>query len=185
MEASPHEVTQLLEAWRNGDQSALDRLIPVVYDELHQLARRQMARQAPGNTLQTTALINEAYTRLVDLDQVEWKDRSHFFAVCAIVMRRILVDRYRHRLRHPEVPLDEMEFMPLKPDVDLSALDEALTRLEALDKRKSMLVELKFFVGLTEEEAAEVLKVSVPTVKRDWKRARAWLFHEMGGGEKP
>ncbi|MEW6211215.1 MAG: sigma-70 family RNA polymerase sigma factor [Acidobacteriota bacterium] len=179
MKPSPQEVTRLLHAWRNGDASALDELMPLVYDELRRVAQRQMARQASGHTLQTTALVNEAYTRLVKLNQAEWQDRAHFFAVCSKIMRRILVDRFRRHRRHPLISLDEVEMALPGPDIDLLALDEALSRLEALNERQSQIVELRFFGGLTEEEVAEVLKVSPSTVKRDWQKARAWLYREL------
>jgi RNA polymerase sigma factor (TIGR02999 family) len=180
MNPSAQEVTQLLQAWRNGDQTALDRLIPLVYEELRQLAKRYMARQAPGHTLQTAALINEAYIRLIDQSHIEWQGRAHFFAVCATIMRNILVDHFRRQ--RPKVTLNEEAFMSPEPDVDVMALDETLGRLAALDKRQSQVIELRFFGGLTEEEVAEVLNVSPITVKRDWKKARAWLYRELSGG---
>lgn len=179
MHPSAQEVTQLLQAWRNGDQTALDRLIPLVYEELHHLAKRYMARQAPGHALQTTALINEVYTRLIDQSHIEWQNRAHFFAVCATIMRNILVDHFRRQ--RPKVTLSEGALVSPESDVDVMALDEALGRLAALDKRQSQVVELRFFGGLAEEEVAEVLNVSPITVKRDWKKTRAWLYRELSG----
>lgn len=179
MEPSSQEVTQLLRAWRDGDRAALDKLIPLVYEELHRLAKRYMARQSPGHTLQTTALVNEVYTRLLGKQQVEWQNRAHFFAVCAIIMRGILVDHFRRR--RPQVPLDEAAFASPEQDVDVLALDEALDRLAALDPRKSRIVEMRYFGGMTEKEVAEVLQVAPITVKREWRRARAWLLRELSG----
>jgi len=179
MNPSAQEVTQLLQAWRNGDQRALDRLIPLVYEELSQLAKRYMARQAPGHTLQTTALMNEAYIRLIGQSHIDWQGRAHFFAVCATIMRNILVDHFRRQ--RPKVTLSEGTLVSPEPDVDVMALDETLGRLAALDKRQSQVVELRFFGGLAEEEVAEVLNVSPITVKRDWKKARAWLYRELSG----
>jgi RNA polymerase sigma factor (TIGR02999 family) len=179
MGASAQEVTQLLRAWRDGDQAALDKLMPLVYDELHRLAKRYMARQLPGHTLQTTALVNETYIRLLGQQQVEWQNRAHFFAICAKIMRGILVDHFRrHR---PHVALDEAAVVSPEQDVDVLALDQALSRLAALDPRKSRIVEMRYFGGMTEEEVAEVLQVAPITVKREWKRARAWLLRELGG----
>lgn len=177
MNPSPQKVTQLLQAWRNGDQTALDRLTPLVYQELHQLAKRYMARQAPGHTLQTTALVNEAYMRLIDQSHIEWQSRAHFFAVCATTMRNILVDHFRrHR---PKVALDEAALVSPEPDVDVMALDQAMGRLAALDPQKSQVVEMRYFGGMTVEEVAEVLKIAPITVKREWSRAKAWLFREL------
>jgi len=179
MNPSAQEVTQLLQAWRNGDQTALDRLIPLVYEELHHLAKHYMARQAPGHTLQTTALVNKAYMRLIDQSHIEWQNRAHFFAVCATIMRNILVDHFRrHR---PTVTLDEAALVSSEPDVDVMALDQALDRLAALDPQKSQVVEMRYFGGMTVEEIAEVLKISPITVKREWNRARAWLLRELSG----
>ncbi|HEY6336885.1 MAG TPA: sigma-70 family RNA polymerase sigma factor [Candidatus Sulfotelmatobacter sp.] len=185
---SSSEITQLLHAWRGGDQLALERLMPVVYQELHRMARRYMAREKDGHTLQTTALINEVYLRLVEVDEVQWQDRAHFFAISAQLMRRILTDFARSRgyqkrgggARH--VPLDEGCMASAEPGVDLIALEDALTRLGATDVRKSKVVELRFFGGLTVDETAEVLQVSGETVMRDWSMARAWLLRELDGG---
>ncbi len=188
---SPHEVTHLLLAWRSGDAAALDQLIPVVYDELHRLAHRYMAHEWANNTLQTTALVHEAYLRLMDADQVEWKNRVHFFAISANLMRRVLVEFARSRgsrkrggdLR--KVSLDEAAILPPEPDENLLALDDALNALAAFDPRKAKVVELRFFGGMTEEETAEALGISPDTVLRDWKSAKQWLYRELRrGGEK-
>jgi len=182
MEPSPQEITQLLRDWRNGDASALDRLIPLVYDELRRAAKRQMALQSPGHTLQTTAVINEVYLRLVDSPDIEWQDRAHFVSFCAAVMRNILVDHFRRRRR--QSPLDEAEAEPQEQDISLLRLDDALNDLAKLDPRASQVVNLKFFGGLTMEEIAEALNVSLPTVNRDWRRAKRWLKAELEGGSQ-
>ena len=187
---STHGVTELLVAWSNGDKSALERLIPVVHDELHRLAHRYMNRERPGHMLQTTALVNEAYLRLVDSSHVQWQNRAHFFAVSATLMRRILVDfaRSRNYLKRGgdavQVSLDEGLALSPEQDANVVALDEALTALAAIDERKSRVVELRFFGGLNIEETAEVLKVSPETVMRDWRLAKVWLLREMSS-EKP
>jgi RNA polymerase sigma-70 factor (ECF subfamily) len=181
------DITQLLRAWGGGDEQALERLTPLVYSELGKAAKRQMARERGGHTLQTTALINEVYLRLVDLDGVGWQDRTHFFAICARLMRRILIDYARSRsyLKRGgdarRVTLDEALMVAADPPMDLMALDGALSRLGELDSRKSSVVELRFFGGLTLKEIAEVLKISSDTVTRDWNLAKAWLMREMGG----
>jgi RNA polymerase sigma-70 factor, ECF subfamily len=186
--SSPHNVTQLLRAWGEGDQSALDQLTPLVYDELHRLARRHLSRENEGHTLQTTALINEVYLRLVEFENVRWQDRAHFFAVCARLMRRILVDfaRSRDSLKRGgnrrQVTLNEgLVFTPNAP-AQLLVLEEALTKLAEVDSRKSNVVEMRFFGGMTVKETAEVLKVSADTVMREWSLARAWLLREMDEG---
>jgi RNA polymerase sigma factor (TIGR02999 family) len=178
-------VTQLLLAWGHGEQTALDALIPLVYQELHRLAHRYMAGERAEHSLQTTALVNEAYLKLVDCRRVRWQDRTHFFAVSAQLMRRILVDFARSRQyqkrgagAHP-VSLDENTVPGPQESGDLLALDEALNGLAAFDERKSKVVELKFFGGLTVEEIAQVLQVSPQTVLRDWSLAKSWLLHEM------
>jgi RNA polymerase sigma factor (TIGR02999 family) len=186
-EPSSHEVTHLLQAWSDGDEAALDKLMPLVYRELHRLAERYMAGERPGHTLQTTALVNEAYLRLVDVREVSWQNRAHFFAVSAQFMRRILVEfaRSRHALKRgaesPPVSLDEAGELSLERAADLVALDDALETLAAMDPRRSRVVELRYFGGLTVEETAEVLKVSAETVMHDWKLAKAWLLRELGG----
>lgn len=181
------EITQLLRAWGGGDKQALDRLTPLVYNELRKSAKRQMARERDGHTLQTTALINEVYLRLVDLEGLSWQDRAHFFAICARLMRRILTDYARSRgyLKRGgdvrRVTLDEALLVTADPPLDLVALEGALTKLSEVDSRKSSVVELKFFGGLTLKEIAEVLSVSSDTVTRDWNLAKAWLMREMDG----
>jgi RNA polymerase sigma factor (TIGR02999 family) len=181
----PQEITQLLLAWNEGDDQALDRLMPLVHQELHRLAHRYMAGERPGHPLQTTALVNEAYVRLIDSSRVRWQNRAHFFAVSAQLMRRILVDvaRARKKLKRGgdaiQVSLDEAMDISGEPSADLIALDEALTTLAALDDRKSKVVELRFFGGLSIEETAEVLKVSSITVTRDWAMAKVWLLREL------
>jgi RNA polymerase sigma-70 factor, ECF subfamily len=179
------EITQLLLAWSNGDQRAFEILSPLVAQELHRLAKRYMNRERPGHTLQTTALVNEAYLRLIDVRQVKWQNRAHFFALSAQVMRRILVDFARSHLSDKRgghvsrVVLDEKIVVSSEPEPGLIALDEALKVLESLDRRQSQVVELRFFGGLSLEETAEVLSVSVGTVRRDWTLARAWLRREL------
>jgi RNA polymerase sigma factor (TIGR02999 family) len=182
------QVTDLLVAWSNGDKLAYDQLVPLVYDELHRLAHRYMSGERPGHTLQTTALVDEAYLRLVN-QKVHWQNRSHFFAIAAEVMRRILVD-YARRRRYAKrggdaqkVELDEAMIMARERSRELIALDDALKRLAEFDERKSRVVELRFFGGLSVEETADVLKVSVNTVKRDWSTARAWLYKEVMSDE--
>jgi RNA polymerase sigma factor (TIGR02999 family) len=185
---APAQVTDLLVAWSNGDKLAYDRLVPLVYGELHRLAHRYMSGERPGHTLQTTALVDEAYLRLVD-QKVHWQNRSHFFAIAAEVMRRILID-YARRRRYTkrggaarQVELDEAMLMARERSSELIALDDALKRLAEFDERKSRVVELRFFGGLSVEETADVLKVSVNTVKRDWSTARAWLYKEVMSNE--
>jgi RNA polymerase sigma factor (TIGR02999 family) len=183
--ASSAEITRLLRAWGGGDQAAMDELAPLVYGELRRMAHRYLRRENPGNTLQPTALVNEAYLRLVDVNSVTWEDRAHFFAVSAQMMRRILVDAARARATGKRgggaVHLDLNESIDAIPDRgrQLVALDEALDSLAQLDPRKARVVEMRFFGGLTAEETAEVLKISAPTVLRDWKLARAWLMREL------
>jgi len=185
MSAFPEEITQLLLSWSKGDEAALDRLIPIVYPELRRLARRYMAGQSPEHTLQTSALINEAYLRLVDQQAVEWQDRSHFFAAAAQMMRHILIDHARsHRYAKrgagaQHLPLDEVAIVSQERAADLIALDDALTRLAEFDKRKAQIVELRFFGGLTVEETAEFMKLSPITIKREWRSAKAWLQSEI------
>jgi RNA polymerase sigma-70 factor (ECF subfamily) len=179
------EVTQLLLAWGKGDPAALEELTPVVYDELRRLARHYMSNERVGHTLQATALVNEAYMRLVDIHKVQWQNRAHFFAMSARLMRRILVDSARSRKYQKrgagaqKVSLDE-RLMVAEPGRDLVALDDALEQLAKVDERKSKVVEMRFFGGLSVEETAEALSVSVDTVMRDWKLAKAWLLRELG-----
>lgn len=185
MRPSPQEITQLLLAWRSGDSEALNRLIPLVYDELRRFAHRYMGRGFAGETLQTTALVHEAYMRMVGQDQVDWQNRTHFFAVCARVMRNLLVDRARSRQadRHGggarRVSLDDAAVVVPERQIDLLALDEALDRLAGIDPRKSQIVEMRYFGGMSVEETAEVLAVAPITVKREWLKARAWLYREL------
>jgi RNA polymerase sigma-70 factor, ECF subfamily len=180
----------MLVAWSKGDSTALDRLMPVVSAELHRLAKRYMRREMPGHTLQTTALVNEAYLKLVDSSRVAWQNRAHFFALSARVMRHILVDfaRTNRSLRKggPERPvnLDDADGIFTRPGRELIELDEALRTLEQLDPRQSQIVELRFFGGLSVEETAEALRVSEGTVRRDWTLARAWLRQELTRGAK-
>lgn len=180
-----HEVTQLLQAWSEGDEQALEELMPLIYEELHRLARRYMAGETPGHTLQTTALVNEAYLRLVDIKYVRWQNRAHFFGVSAQLMRRILVDfaRSRHSLKRggdaKTMSLEEALIVSPDRGADVVALDDTLKALAAIDPRRSRVVELRFFGGLSVEEAAEVLRVSPETVMHDWKLAKAWLLREL------
>ncbi|RQV97142.1 sigma-70 family RNA polymerase sigma factor [bacterium] len=190
MRSSAEEISSLLHAWCDGDRTALDKLMPLVYDELHRLAHYYMMREHGNHTLQTTALVNEAYLRLVNAGRIEWKDRTHFFAISANLMRRILIDLarshgYRKRGGHmKKESLDEQRFIPSVTDPDLIELDDALNALAELDPRKAKVVELRFFGGLSARETADVLKVSLNTVKRDWGLARAWLLCELSDGEK-
>jgi RNA polymerase sigma-70 factor (ECF subfamily) len=184
---STGEVTQLLKAWSGGEQAALEKLVPLVERELHRLAHRLMAREKPGHTLQTTALVNEVYLRLVNVQEVTWQDRAHFFAIAARMMRRILTDFARSRRYQKrggdavQVPLDEALVVSPDRDRDILALDDALTQLAPLYARQSQVVELRFYGGLSVEETAEVLRISPKTVKRDWTFARAWLLRAMTG----
>lgn len=183
---SSHEVTGLLLAWNQGEQAALEQLIPLVYAELRRIAHKYMGSEHPGHTLQTTALVHEAYLRLIDARQTSWQNRAHFFEVCAQLMRRILVEsaRSRQRLkrggRTEQVSLDDALIVSKERGRELVALDDALNALAATDARTSRVVELRYFGGLSVEETAEVLKVSTDTVIRDWKLAKAWLAREMG-----
>ncbi len=182
---APQEVTALLRAWSGGDREAMDRLIPLVWSELHRLAHRHLKREPSGHTLQTTALVNEVYLRLVDASQVQWQDRAHFFAISASLMRRILVDfmRARQSKKHGghimKVSVEDAHVETPPPEVDVIALDEALDSLAAFDARAARIVELRFFGGLNVEETGEVLGVSPRTVKREWAAAKTWLLGEM------
>jgi RNA polymerase sigma factor (TIGR02999 family) len=182
---SAENVTKMLRDWRNGDQEALEQLIPVVYDELHRQAARYLRREHPGHTLQTTALIHEAYLRLINQQNIEWQNRAHFYAIAARLMRQILVDHARRRQATKrggsdiKVPLEEAMVISPGENVDLVALDEALTRLAAIDPQQSRIVELRYFSGLSVEETAEVLGVSSRTVNRDWNVAKAWLRQQI------
>jgi RNA polymerase sigma-70 factor (ECF subfamily) len=178
-------ITQLLVAWNQGDQDALAQLTPLVYRELHRLAHGYLAGERSGHVLQTTALVNEAFVRLIDWQQVEWQNRAHFFGVSATLMRHILVQFAREQQaakrggRAMQVSLSEAVSLSTRHNPDLVALDDALTTLEKLDPRQARIVELRFFGGLSLEEAAEVIKVSVSTVRRDWRMAQAWLHQEL------
>jgi RNA polymerase sigma factor (TIGR02999 family) len=177
--------TDLLRAWSQGDESARERLIPLLYDELHRLARRYMRRERPDHTLQPTALVNEAYLRLIDVNRVEWRNRTHFLALAAQMMRRILVESARHRHRQKRgggdvrVNIENMDELPTPEERDVIALSDAVSGLAAFDRRMSRIVELRYFGGLTVDETAEVLDVSPETVMRDWKTAKAWLLREL------
>jgi RNA polymerase sigma-70 factor, ECF subfamily len=189
MSSQPQDrITQLLHAWRSGDMTARDELMAVIYNELHRLARGYMRRERPDHTLQTTALINEAYLRLLGQTRTDWQSRAHFFGLAAQFMRRILVDHARSRQSAKRrqagavaVPLDEEAVLAPERAPALLALDEALERLAAVDQRKARVVELRYFAGLTVEEAAELLNVSPVTVMRDWSLAKAWLQRELRG----
>lgn len=183
--SSTHDITKLLRAWSAGDHQALDALTPLVYQELHRTARRYLAHERPNHTLQATALIDEVYVRLLNSNELTWQDRNHFFAVCARLMRRILTDFARSRQYAKRgggarpVTFDENLFITPEPTAGLVALDVALDGLAAIDKRKSEVVELRFFGGLSVAETADVLGVSGETVKRDWRLAKLWLLREM------
>ena len=185
MTIAANNVTLLLRKWSEGDESALEQLTPLVYDELHRLAHHHMRREQAGHILQTSALINEAYLRLVDQPRIQWESRAHFFGIAARLMRRILVDDARQRNSAKrggsliQVPLEEVENLAQQQAANVVAVDEALQRLEAIDARQSQIVELRFFGGLSIEETANLLKVSPGTVMRDWTFARAWLRNQM------
>ena len=185
MSSSEEEVTALLRRWRDGDEAALNKLTPLVYDELHRLAHKYIRRERPGHTLQTTALVNEAYVRLVDQNNVDWQNRAHFFGVAAQVMRHILVDYARQQTAVKRgggverFNLDEGLIVSKESAAELVALDEALKALSNLYPRRSKVVELRYFGGLNNKEASEILNVSETTIERDWRFARAWLFREM------
>lgn len=184
MEPKPHEITELLRAWSDGDQAAFEALAPLVHQELHRLARSYMGRERAGHTLQTTALVNEAYLRLIEWKSVRWQNRAHFYAMSAMMMRRILVDFARSRPMKKrdgafQLSLEESAALPVRRDADLIALDEALSELEKFDERKSRIVEMRFFGGLSVEETAEVLQVAPITVMREWNKAKAWLYREL------
>ena len=178
-------ITELLRAWSEGEREGADALVPLVYEELKRQARRYLRRERAGHTLQTTALVNEAYLRLIDSSRVRWQDRTHFFAISAQLMRRILVDFARAKNSQKrggeqiQITLDEQIEAPFEKETNLVALDEALQRLAALSQRQSQIVELRYFGGLSEEEIAETLAISTRTVRRDWSLARAWLYREL------
>ncbi|HEY6333648.1 MAG TPA: sigma-70 family RNA polymerase sigma factor [Blastocatellia bacterium] len=182
-------ITQLLADWGRGDKAALDKLMPIVYQELRKLAGHYMRGERQGHTLQTTALVNEAYTRLVGYERIEWQNRSHFFAISAQVMRRILIDHARSHLYQKrgggavKVSLDQAAGLSEQRAEELIAVDRALEELAVMDPRKSQIVELRFFGGLSVEETAEVMNISTPTVQREWRKAKAWLHKAIEGGE--
>jgi RNA polymerase sigma factor (TIGR02999 family) len=188
---SDDQPTELLRAWNQGDESARERLIPLLYGELHRLARRYMRQERPDHTLQPTALVHEAYLRLIDVNRVEWRNRTHFMALAAQMMRRILVESARSRHRQKRggdvvlVALDDAHDVGQQRGVDVVALSDALTALAAVDLRMSQVVELRFFGGLSVDETAAVLNVSPETVMRDWKTAKAWLLRELSQTEPP
>ncbi len=185
MASGTHEVTQLLLAWNNGDEAALEQLVPMVERELHGLAEAYLRRESVGNTLQPTALINEAWMRLIDWKNVEWQNRAHFFGVAAGMMRRVLVDHARRRKALKQgggamlVSLTQAGAAAAEQTADIIALNDALNTLSTFDEQKGRIVELRFFGGLTEEETAEVLKIPLRTLQREWSMARAWLFKEL------
>jgi RNA polymerase sigma factor (TIGR02999 family) len=190
--ASPQEITQLLSEWSRGDKAALDKLTPLVYAELRQIARRQMSKERPSHTLQATALVNEAYLKLAGQAGLEWQSRAHFFAVCAQVMRHILIDHARSHARDKrgggaiQISLDEAAGSVEAQAANFVALDDALCALENLDPQKGRIIELRYFGGLSVEEVAEILKISPATVGREWRRAKAWLYRALaeGGGDE-
>jgi len=191
-DATPQEITRLLAEWAGGDRAALDQLTPLVHAELRRIARRQMSGERDGHTLQATALVNEAYLRLAGNEGFQWQSRAHFFAVCAQVMRHILIDHARAHARDKRgggaahVSLDEAAVVAGERASEILALDEALRALEALDAQKGRIVELRYFTGLSVEETAEVMKISPTTVRREWRRAKAWLYRAIaeGGGDE-
>jgi RNA polymerase sigma factor (TIGR02999 family) len=189
-ERTGDQVNQFLDSWSKGDEQALEKLVPLVYGELHRMARRYMASERSGHTLQTTALINEVYLRLVDSPQISCNNRAHFFAICAQLMRRILTDFARSRRYQKRggaalhVPFDEALFEGQDRPADIIALDDALKALAVVDERKSRIVELRFFGGLSVPETAEVLKVSPETIMRDWKIAKVWLLRELSEDQR-
>jgi len=184
-QASTHEVTQLLLEWSNGDKAALDKLIPLIHEELRRLAHHYMSRERPGHTLQTTALVDEAYVRLVNRKDVHWQNRAHFFAISAQLMRSILVDHARSHAYAKrgggarKISLDETMIVSQQRAAEVVALDDVLKELADFDPQQSRIVELRFFGGLTIEETAEVLSLSPATIKREWSTAKAWLYHEL------
>jgi len=186
-ESSQNELTQLLLDWRRGDRAALDKLMPLVYNELRRIARRYMRGERAWHTLESAALVNEAYLRLADIDDLDWRDRAHFFAMSSTLMRRILVDHARSRNyakrggARPKLSLSKADRLADTPDLDLLALDDALKTLAAMNEQQGQIIELRFFGGLTIEETAEALGVSPTTVERGWTVARAWLRRELSG----
>jgi RNA polymerase sigma factor (TIGR02999 family) len=189
MPSDSDTVTRLLLDWGNGNQQALEELLPLIYDELRRLAHNFLYRERPGHTLQTTALVHEAYLKLIDQRDARWQNRTHFFAIAAQAMRRILIDSARKHVAAKrgrggqKLSLDEVAILSLEPDVNLLALDEALNALAEIDPQQSKIIELRYFGGLTIEETAEVMKLSPATIKREWAMARAWLHQSLMGGD--
>ncbi|MFY9223771.1 MAG: sigma-70 family RNA polymerase sigma factor [Blastocatellia bacterium] len=179
------EITNYLVQWSNGDQSALDKIMATVYDELHQIAHNFLQNERPDHTLQTTALVNEAYLRLINFNKIDWKNRAHFFGIAGQIMRNILIDHARKQQANKrfnpnyKLSLDSILNFPIETDSDLIALDEALTNLEKVDPRQSRIIELRFFAGLTIDEVAEILDLSPATIKREWETAKFWLLKEL------
>jgi len=189
MASDPENVTRLLLEWSDGNQQALEEMLPLIYDELRHLAHNFLYRERPGHTLQTTALVHEAYLKLIDQRDARWQNRAHFFAIAAQAMRRILIDSARKHVAEKrggggeKLSLGEVASISLEPDDNLLALDEALNALAEIDPEQSRIIELRYFGGLTIEETAEVMKLSPATIKREWAMARAWLHHALTGGE--
>lgn len=185
-----HEVTQLLVSWSDGDKKALDKLLPLIYQSLQKIARQHLNRERASHTLQTTALVHEAYLKLIDQNSVHWQNRSHFFAIASQAMRRILLDHARRQIAEKrggaenKISLEEIDAASVNPDENLIALDDALNELEKFDPQQSRIVELRYFGGLTVEETSEVLKISPRTVHREWAMARAWLYRTLTGEKK-
>jgi len=186
-ETGSHEVTRLLISWSDGDKNALEELLPLIYRSLQKIARHHLNRERASHTLQTTALVHEAYLKLIDHNSVDWKNRAHFFAIASQAMRRILIDHARKQIAEKrggdgeKISLDEIDAIAIKPDQTLLALDEALNELEKIDRQQSRIIELRYFGGLTVEETAEVLQISPRTVAREWAMARAWLYGNLTG----
>jgi len=180
-----YDITNLLVEWSNGDQAALDKIMAKVYDELHQIAHNYLQNERSDHTLQTTALVNEAYLRLINFNKIDWKNRAHFFGIAGQIMRNILIDHARKqqagkRLNQKyKMPLESILNLPIETDIDLIALDDALNNLEKIDPRQSRIIELRFFAGLTIDEVAEVLQLSPATIKREWETAKFWLLREI------
>lgn len=192
MEApSSKVITRLLAGWSRGDRAAFDQLVPVVYEELHRIAGQRLQHERLNHTLQPTALVHEAYLKLIDQRQPHWRNRAHFFAIAATLMRRILVDHARSRAADkrgegvPAISLEEVDVSAPEPQMDIVALDQALERLASIDPRQSRLVELRYFGGLSIEETAKVLGISPTTISREWSSAKAWLYREMRKGDQP
>jgi RNA polymerase sigma-70 factor, ECF subfamily len=183
MDTLQTKTTQLLQQWCKGDAAAFNELMPLVYDNLRQVAKKQMAWQSPGHTLQPTAIVNEVYIQLIGTENVNWENRTHFFAYCITIMRRMLIDHFRRHQRKVQLEVEGMAPVAPEQNIDLLELDEALSKLATFDPRKSQIIEMRFFGGMKIEEIAEVLDVAEITVKRDWAIARGWLKRELSGGK--